>query len=67
MSDCTCGRIMLGSEDSGSRNWNPDCGEHGVDSAWYSDPAVVAKREAQRQRTIDLQMQAREARRKAQS
>jgi hypothetical protein len=62
MDACTCGRIMLGHTDSGSRNWNPDCEEHGVNSAWYNSETQMVKRAAARERTIDLQRRAREAR-----
>jgi hypothetical protein len=63
MSDgCVCGRIKVGNEVTESRNWNPDCPEHGLDSEWWSSPEQVAKREAQGGRLRDLQRQAREAR-----
>lgn len=59
---CTCGRIMLGSEDSGARNWNPDCPEHGVGTDWYNDPERVLKRAQDSARLIELQLRARDAR-----
>ena len=48
-----------------SRNWNPDCVTHGVGTDWYTDPKRVARRKVDRDRTIDLQRRAREARQKA--
>ena len=39
---CTCGRIVLGSEATGSRNWNPDCPEHGTESVWWNSDAQAA-------------------------
>ncbi len=56
---CTCGRMSVGD----SRNWHPDCPEHGLASEWWKSPEQVAKREAQDARLRDLQRQAREARR----
>lgn len=45
MTTCTCGRIKLGSEVTEARNWNPDCPEHGTESAWWhSDVQVVGLR-----------------------
>ena len=41
---CTCGRIVLGSEATGSRNWNPDCPEHGIETAWWRSDVQVAHR-----------------------
>lgn len=41
---CTCGRIMLKGEDSGSRSLDPDCPVHGENSAWYSSPERRAQR-----------------------
>ena len=28
---CTCGKMSIGE----SRNWNPECVEHGIDTDWY--------------------------------
>ena len=42
---CTCGRIKVGNEVTELRNWNPDCAEHGTDSAWWNSPEQVAKRQ----------------------
>lgn len=58
---CRCSKLSIGN----SRNWNPDCPEHGVGTAWYTSPEQVAKRKAQSDRLRDLQKQAREARRRA--
>lgn len=47
MSDtCTCARLKVGHTLTESRNWNPDCIEHGEDSAWWHSPEQVAQREA---------------------
>ena len=35
---------MLGSEATGSRNWDPDCPEHGTESAWWRSDVQVAHR-----------------------
>lgn len=59
---CTCAYLMVGFEPTGSRNWNPDCPEHGLESEWYGCPAQVAKREEDNARLRDLQQRAREAR-----
>lgn len=60
---CRCGRIKIGNEVTDHRNWNPECPEHGVSSDWYRSDEQVAKRAAQRERAIELQRLAREARR----
>ncbi len=62
---CTCGRIAIGMTITENRNWNPDCSEHGTDSAWWSSSEQIAKREAQNQRSRDLQTRAAEARRRS--
>ncbi len=41
---CTCAHIWVGSERTDSRNWDPDCPEHGVQSSWYRSGEQVAKR-----------------------
>lgn len=61
--DCRCGMVKVGGKPTGNRNWNPDCGEHGVMSAWWNDPERVAQREADSIRLRDLQLEA--ARRRA--
>lgn len=61
MADCTCGRIQVGTTESGPRNWNESCPEHGIDSEWYRTVGR-AKFQAQRERLGTLQRQAREAR-----
>lgn len=58
MSVCRCSKLSVGD----SRNWNPDCPEHGVDSEWWNSPEQKAKIKAQNDRTRDLQRRAREAR-----
>lgn len=65
MDDCLCARVMVGSTDSGSRNWNPDCPAHGVNSMYHNSPERIRQREINRQRLIDLQRRAAEARRQA--
>ena len=59
---CTCGRIMLRGEDSGSRSLNPDCPVHGEDSEWYSSPEQVEHRAQRSQRLLDLYQQSRASR-----
>lgn len=59
---CTCGRIMLKGEDSGSWSLNPDCPVHGKDSAWYSSPEQVEHRAQRSRRLRDLYQQSRAAR-----
>ena len=59
---CTCGRIVVGTTVTNNRNWNPDCIHHGTESKWWNSPEEVARREAQRQRSAELQRQAREKR-----
>jgi len=56
MPNCTCGHIMLGSERTEERNWNPDCPEHGTTSVWWSSPAQVERRryDSARLRTIQV-------------
>jgi hypothetical protein len=61
-SDCGCGRICIGREVTEARNWNPDCPEHGVATAWYQSPEEVAYRAEQNASLRKLQLQAREAR-----
>lgn len=60
--NCRCGRLKVGFTVTESRNWNPDCPQHGTKSTWYRSPEQVAKRQAQDERLRDLQRQAREAR-----
>ena len=55
---------MVGMRDSGARDWSPACPEHGLDSAWYQREGK-AHLEASRDRSVELQRQAREARRRA--
>lgn len=59
---CTCRRIMLKGEDSGSRSLDPDCPVHGENSAWYSSPEQVERRSQRSQRLRDLYQQSRAAR-----
>lgn len=61
---CTCRELMLnsGKGATGVHNWSDTCPEHGVDSDWYRSPEQVARRAAERERSIGLQEQARLAR-----
>lgn len=60
--NCTCGRIKVGSTVTESRNWNPDCTEHGTSSVWYNSPEQVERRKNQNKRLRELQIRARLAR-----
>jgi hypothetical protein len=31
---CACPEVYAGTYATGSRNWNPDCPEHGVGTEW---------------------------------
>ena len=59
---CRCGRIMLGSEATEHRNWNPDCPEHGLESDWWKSSEQVEKRRVDSERLRNLWAQARAAR-----
>lgn len=59
---CICARLRVGLEVTEQRNWNPDCAEHGTESAWYSDPERRAARDSQNVRAVELQRRARELR-----
>jgi hypothetical protein len=48
--NCTCSYLRVGHMITESRNWNPDCEEHGVDSEWYLSPEQVAERKEQNQK-----------------
>lgn len=41
---CACPELHVGSDPSGTRNWNPDCVAHGTASSWYQHPDQVAER-----------------------
>lgn len=60
---CTCGRVVLDGEEV-SRNWNPDCLEHGEGSKWWEEEGK-RKLDEQRARAVEWQQRAIEARRKA--
>ncbi len=62
---CRCARLKVGGTLTNNREWNPDCVEHGVMSAWWNDPDRVARREAESIRLRDLQLEA--ARRRAEA
>lgn len=53
---CSCGRIAVGMTLTASRNWNPDCEEHGTQSDWF------AEHQKTNERLHELQRLAREAR-----
>ncbi|GHD70084.1 hypothetical protein GCM10010317_076620 [Streptomyces mirabilis] len=63
--DCTCGRIAVGMTVTDTRNWHPDCAEHGTASVWWNSKEQQAARAARREQLIGLQRRAREARRAA--
>lgn len=63
--DCTCPHIYVGSTNTGSREWNPDCPQHGTDSDWYKSPAQVERRRLQSERLRGLQLEAARRRRDA--
>lgn len=56
---CTCPHIMLGSERTECRNWNPACEEHGWESEWYNSPEQTRIRLAAAERSAELQRIAR--------
>lgn len=60
---CRCYTLKVGGKPTAAREWNPDCPEHGVMSAWWNSDEQVAKREADSIRLRDLQLEA--ARRRA--
>jgi hypothetical protein len=45
-----------------SRNWNPDCPDHGVESEWYQSDEQSLRRAEQNRNLRALQIQARAAR-----
>lgn len=55
MTSCTCGRIAVGGTITESRNLDPDCVVHGVNSYWYNTMEQKAKREESTMRTRNLQ------------
>ena len=60
--NCTCAEVYVGSEPSGSYNWNPDCIQHNTKSEWWNSPEQVARRDEQNDRLRILQIKARAAR-----
>lgn len=62
---CTCGRIAVGMTVTDTRNWNPDCAEHGTASAWWNSDEQQRARATQREHLTDLWRRAREARQAA--
>ena len=65
MGECRCSRLSVGMTVTESRNWNPDCAEHGTTSVWWNTPEQKQKRETDRLRLEDLWAQVRAARKKA--
>jgi hypothetical protein len=59
-----CPRIKVGSELTDSRNWNPECEEHGVDSEWWNSPEQQVMRDQLVERIRMLQAKAKEGRAK---
>lgn len=62
---CTCGEIMLDGEPYGCFSLNSDCELHGRESEWYNAPEQVERRRATVARSVELQLQALDARRNA--
>lgn len=63
---CTCGKVVLNGagREVVALDWHEDCPVHGIGTEWYESEGK-AKMEATRQRSIDLQLRAREARARA--
>ena len=59
---CTCGRIAVGMTITETRNWNPDCPDHGKASTWWNSEEQVRLREQRRQNLIALWSKVKEAR-----
>lgn len=55
---CECSHLRLNGEITGTRNLNPDCPEHGFDSAWWKSPEQVARREAENAKLAALRAEA---------
>ena len=51
---CKCSQIALGNIITEQRNWNPDCGVHGLESEWYRSDEQKARRNAEREELIRL-------------
>lgn len=59
---CSCSRLKIGFEVTESRNWNPDCQEHGLYSDWYNSEEQQLKRDKENIEIRELQLRARRAR-----
>lgn len=59
---CTCPEVFAGSHPTGTRNWNPECAEHGAESEWWNSEEQQKKREVEIVRSRELQQRAREQR-----
>lgn len=67
MATCSCGKIILGvgkKQRVAGHNWERGCPEHGIGSDWYENGGGKEDLQATRDRSVALQRQAREARRK---
>lgn len=62
---CTCKIVYVGGQQTDSRDWSPDCPEHGTESPWWNSPTQIEKRKRDSERLRRLQLQARDARKKA--
>jgi hypothetical protein len=60
---CSCSEVRIDGVGQGAFNWNPDCYQHGLDSAWWKSPEQVLKRQNDSQRHRVLQTKDRHARR----
>ncbi len=66
---CTCAEVHVIADGNPtrrevlSRNWNPDCRQHGLTSAWWMSPEQVARRRRESERLLVLRTKARHARR----
>lgn len=54
---CTCKKVLVGGEETGSYNVDPDCPDHGVGTHYWN-----TKIKATSDRAVEMQRQAREAR-----
>lgn len=61
MGECECARVYVGTQLSDNRNWNPDCPQHGIQSAWWKSPEQVMLRRQKADQLADLQAKARAA------
>jgi hypothetical protein len=58
MNKCTRSSIKIGTKgDSGVKNLNPDCPQHGYNSPWYNSPEQIKRREERSNRLRELYAQ----------